>query len=179
MHCTFELYIRKKWNKIPQSSRFCPTVHCHGSQTPRFIWCSYNKLDFLGLVCMHIAFELPQIIEAPPCVQGWGVHLSRSAEKCGGLRSGTELEPRLSPSSCLMRQSGHRQDVVVCEEVERSVCMCERSAGEVKTFTWSQLKLSLLPLSSQLMSCFTLHPIISLSVKFDANFRWFEPQKTW
>lgn len=77
-HCTFELCI-KKWNKIPQSSMFCPAVHCHGSQSLRFIWCSYNKLDFLGLVCTHIALNN----RGPPCTQGWGVYLSRSAEKWG------------------------------------------------------------------------------------------------
>lgn len=74
MHRTFELCI-KKWNKIPQSSRFCPAVRCHGSQSLRFIWCSYNKLDFLGLVCTHIALNN----RGPPCTQGWSVHLSRSA----------------------------------------------------------------------------------------------------
>ena len=151
----------KKWDKILQSNEFCPTVHRHGSQTPRFIWCSYNKLDFLGLVCMHIALERLQIIEA---------HHACKAEASGSAKALRNGGPPVRDEAGAAVKS-----IILSDETERTqarvrVCVCVwkrmKRSGEVRTFTWSQLKSSFLPLSSQLLTkahtYFTLHPVSSV-----------------
>lgn len=185
MHHTSKLYIlkrKRKRNKILHSGRFCPAVHCHGSQTPRFIWCPHNKLDFLGLVCMHIALEQLQIIEAtmrarprrPPQQKHWKIAGGGGVEmELGSLSVYHPVSWDIvwTQAKC----SGLWEDCVcVWSWTENQTGRELQISGKEKTFTWDWLQPSFIPLSTQLLAysirCISPHAVSTECVKFDANF---------
>lgn len=141
------------WGSIKACTKFCseaifaqasfaPAAHCHGSRTLRFMWRSYNKLDFLSLVCMHITLLYLKIIEAQPVCKDAASTSAKGAEKCGAfsLQPGMGQEPLWSVSSCLIGSSEHTHSCV-CVWVCVYICMHEcvwnkkRRRDEVK---WGQ-----------------------------------------